>query len=86
MKRGIRVKEGEDFSPTKIEEVIALLEADKPVTKKVACERLGMAYNTARLNTIIETHKEQKAYNEKRRKELRNKPLSNEDISYMISY
>ena len=85
MKRGIRQQEGEDFSPTKIEEVIALLEADKPVTKKVACAKLGMAYNTTRLNKIIEEYKEQKAYDEKRRKEVRKTPLSKEDISYIIS-
>jgi len=85
MKRGIRIKEGEDFSNSKIEEVIALLESEKPITKKAACEMLGMAYNTTRLNTIIEKHIEEKDYHEKRRKELRKQPLSTEDLSYIIS-
>ena len=85
MKRGVRQKEGEDFSPSKIEEVINMLEADKPTTKKVACAKLGMAYNVVRLSKIIDEYKENKAYHEKRRKELRNQPLSTEDISYIIS-
>lgn len=85
MKRGIRQQDGEDFSSTKIEEVISLLESEKPVTKKVACEMLGMAYNTARLTKIIDEYKEQQAYNEKRRKELRKQPLTKEDIAYIVS-
>jgi hypothetical protein len=85
MKRGVRQQEGEDFSPTKIEEIIQLLEAEKPATKKDACARLGMAYNTARLNKIIEEYKENKAYHEKRRKELRSQPLSTEDKAFIVS-
>jgi hypothetical protein len=85
MKRGIRQKEGEDFSPTKIEEIIQSLEAEKPITKKAACAMLGMAYNVTRLAKIIDEYKENKAYHEKRRKELRKQPLSKEDIAYIIS-
>ena len=85
MKRGIRQKEGEDFSHIKIEEIINLLESDTPITKKVACAKLGMVYNVARLGKIIDEYKEVKAYHKKRQKELRNKPLSNEDLSYIVS-
>jgi hypothetical protein len=85
MKRGIRVKDGEDFSPTKIEEIIQLLGSEKPITKKAACEMLGMAYNTARLNKIIEEYEEKKTYREKRRKELRSQPLTKEDRAFMVS-
>jgi len=82
---GIRRKEGEDFSPTKIEEVIQMLESDKPATKKDACAVLGMAYNVSRLNKIIDEHNETKAYHKKRQKELRKQPLTKEDISYIVS-
>jgi hypothetical protein len=85
MKRGIRVKEGEDLSESKIKEVISQLEKDNPITKKEACEMLNISYNTTRLNKIIEEYKENLEYHEKRKKELRNKPLSTEDISYIIS-
>ena len=85
MKRGVRQKEGEDFSPTKIEEIILLLEADKPITKKDACARIGMAYNTARLNKIIDKHKDDKAYHERRRKELRKQPLTKEEYADIVS-
>jgi hypothetical protein len=83
MKRGIRKREGEDFS--NIEKVIELLNQDKPITKKAACELLNISYNTTRLQKIIDEHIEQKEYNARRRKELRNKPLSKEDISEIIS-
>jgi len=82
---GIRRKEGEDFSPTKIEEVIQMLESDKPATKKDACAFLGMAYNVSRLNKIIDEHNETKAYHKKRQKELRKQPLSEGDIAYIVS-
>ena len=81
----IRKKSGEDFSPTKIEEVIQLLEADKPITKKVACDMLLMAYNTTRLKKIIDEYNETKTYQIKRKKELRNQPLSVEDKAFIVS-
>lgn len=85
MKRGIRVKDGEDLSPSKIEEVIKLLNQEKPITKKDACAILNISYNTTRLNKIIDEYLETKAYHEQRRKELRNAPLTKEDISFIIS-
>lgn len=85
MKRGVRQKDGEDFSPTKIEEIILLLEADKPITKKDACARVGMSYNVARLKKIIDEYKEDKAYHEKRKKELRTQPLTKEDNAFIVS-
>lgn len=85
MKRGVRVKEGEDLSEAKLKEVIAKLEADKPITKKEACEMLNITYNTTRLNRIIEEYKENIAYHEKRKKELRKTPLTKEDVAFIIS-
>lgn len=83
MKRGIRKREGEDFS--NIERVIELLNQDKPITKKAACEMLNITYNTTRLQKIIDEHIEQKEYEARRRKELRNTPLSKQDISEIVS-
>lgn len=68
--------------------VISLLEpADpqaKPISKKDACAILGMAYNTTRLGTIINTFKEKQARDAKRRAEKRGKPASQDEIVYAI--
>ena len=68
MPRGIRVKEGEDFSKATIKRVIDLLEAETPITKKAACEMLNMSYNTTRLAKIIEGYKEKEEFIKKRNK------------------
>lgn len=85
MKRGVRKQEGEDFSSIKIEEVIKLLNQDKPITKKEACEILNIAYNTTRLKKIIDEYVERREYETRRRKELRSTPLSKGDISFIVS-
>ena len=50
----IKKKEGENLTETNIEKVIGLLEQEKPITKKQACEILNISYNTTRLTKIIE--------------------------------
>ena len=49
------------MTPANISKVIRLLEPTeegvKPITKKDACQYLGMSYNTTRLGTIIEDFK-----------------------------
>lgn len=81
--------EAELMTDANISKVIRLLEpteeGQKPITKKDACQILGMAYNTTRLATILEDFKQKQARNAKRRAELRGKPASPEDIVYIIS-
>ena len=81
--------EEELMTDANIAKVIRLLEPSeegvKPITKKDACQILGMAYNTTRLGSIIENYKNKQALNAKRRAELRGKPASKEDIIYIIS-
>lgn len=81
--------EEELMTDANISRVIRLLdpqeEGVKPITKKDACQILGMAYNTTRLGTIIEAFKEKQARSAKRRAELRGKPATREDIVYIIS-
>lgn len=68
--------------------VISLLEpADpqaKPISKKDACAILGMAYNTTRLGTIINTFKEKKERDAKKRAEKRGKPATKDETVYAI--
>ena len=72
-----------------IAKVIRLLdpqeEGVKPITKKDACQILGMSYNTVRLSNVIEEYKERKAKDAKRRAELRGKPATKDEICYVIS-
>lgn len=83
-KRGIKVKVGEDLSPTNVERVIEALSADKPITKKAACEMLRITYNTTRLNRIIEEYQERIAFVKKRKAQMRNKPLDTSDKQYVV--
>ena len=81
--------EEELMTDANISRVIRLLEPQeegvKPITKKDACQMLGMAYNTTRLGTIIENFKANQARSAKRRAELRGKPATKEDVVYIIS-
>jgi hypothetical protein len=81
--------ETELMTPANISRVIRLLEpteeGQKPITKKDACQILGMAYNTTRLGTIIEDFKRAQARDAQRRAELRGKPATREDVVYIIS-
>lgn len=81
--------ETELMTPANISRVIRLLEPTeegvKPITKKDACQILGMAYNTTRLGTIIEDFKKAQARDAERRAALRGKPATQEDVVYIIS-
>ena len=74
----------EKLTPSNIERVISLLEAEKPITKKDACAILCIAYNTTRLQQIIDKHKEKLARDASKRKEKRGKPVTNEEVQYII--
>lgn len=81
--------EAELMTDANISKVIRLLEpteeGQKPITKKDACQMLGMAYNTTRLATLLQEFKDKQARSAKRRAELRGKPASPEDVAYIIS-
>ena len=84
MARRVKKKESEKLTESNIDFVISLLESEKPITKKEACEILHISYNTTRLNNIISQHKEDKEYREKRKKEKRGKPADTSEIGYII--
>jgi hypothetical protein len=68
-----------------LDKVIELLEGSSPITKKAACDILGIAYNTTRLTKLIEEHKETKARNAKMRAEKRGTPASKSELQYIVS-
>ena len=45
-----------EYNRDAMPDVIAKLEAEKPITKKAACELLGIAYNTTRLDNLIQEY------------------------------
>lgn len=80
----IRKNDDEKLTPTNIEKVISLLEGENPITKKDACAILNIKYNTTRLGTIIEQYKEKKARDSARRAEKRGKPVTDDEVKYII--
>jgi hypothetical protein len=72
-----------------ISRVIRLLEpaeeGKKPITKKDACQMLGMSYNTTRLGTLIEEYKQKQVRTAQRKSQLRGKPATQEEKVYIIS-
>jgi hypothetical protein len=80
--------EEELMTPANISKVIRLLEPEdgvKPITKKDACQILGMAYNTTRLGTIIDEFKKKQSRDAERRAEKRGKPVTDDERVYIIS-
>ena len=68
----VKKKDYENLSATNIQKVIMLLEQEKPITKKEACQILNISYNTARLNKILDEFDEReralKAFNKRKKK------------------
>lgn len=78
-------KAEENLSEANMDKVIKLLEAEKPITKKLACELLCIAYNTKRLGELIEKHKRMVENREAKRAEKRGTAATDEEVSYTIS-
>lgn len=82
--RGIKKKEHENLTDVSIKRVIELLEAEKPISKKDACEILNISYNTTRLAKIIDEFKEEQAEAARRRAANRGKAATNFEIQAII--
>ena len=80
--------EEEKMTDSNIARVISLLEpteeGTKPITKKLACELLGMSYNTTRLTSVLTEFKERKAKERERRAAKRGKPAQPDEVQYVI--
>jgi hypothetical protein len=77
-------KENELLTPANLDRVIAGFEATPKMTKKDACAILGIAYNTTRLDSLIEKYQEKNARDAARRAALRGKPATSDEITYVI--
>jgi hypothetical protein len=81
----VKAKEGENLTEAHIKRVIELLEAEKPISKKDACEILSISYNTTRLARIIEQYKQDQEEQQRRRAANRGKAATPYEIQSIIS-
>ena len=83
----LRKKREEKLSESNINKVIELLAAEKPITKKEACEILHISYNTTRLNKIIADHNETLEFRVKRKAQNKGKGVTEaEKVSIVKHY
>jgi len=82
--RSIKKKDYERLDDATIARVVQLLEQDKPVTKKVACEILNISYNTGRLDRIIQEYKDKLEFTKKRFAANKGQPFSELDIKELV--
>ena len=75
-----RVREGERLEKPNMQKVIDLLEGEKPITKKAACEILNISYNTTRLNKLLQDFKDDEENRKQRRAKLRGKPITDDEL------
>lgn len=79
-----RTRDDEQVTDSNLEKVIALLGAEKPITKKLACEILHISYNTTRLDKLIEDYKRKKQVEAEHRAKKKYKPASPQEIEAVI--
>lgn len=72
-----------EIPEAKIRQVIWMLKVGK--TKKECCALLGIAYNTKRLDTIIEEFKAGLEKQEQLKKEARSKPVDSSTKNYIVA-
>ena len=81
-------REIDKMTPQNIERVIELLdpkvEGQKPISKKDACQILGMSYNTTRLGQILDDYKQKKQRERELRDQKRGKPADQQEIQYIV--
>lgn len=81
----IKTKKHENLTETNIQHVYELLNQDNPITKKEACSILNIAYNTTRLNKIIQDHLETVEYRERRKAQNKGKGATEAEIKEVVN-
>jgi len=84
-KRGVKKKEHERLDDKTLGLVVSLLEQEKPITKKEACERLNIRYDTRRLGNIIQEYKDKIEFAKRRRAANRGQPFTDLEIQEMVA-
>jgi hypothetical protein len=78
--RRVKKKDYENLSDSNIEKVIFQLKAKQPISKKEACSMLNIAYNTTRLQKIIDDYEDKKEYKALRKKQNRGRGATDAEI------
>tara|TARA_Y100000758_G_scaffold293032_1_gene248774 strand:+ start:138 stop:863 length:726 start_codon:yes stop_codon:yes gene_type:complete len=84
MRRSVKKKDYEKLSDTNIQETLELLESGTPFTKKEACLKLNISYNTSRLKNILADYQDKIDFREKRKSQNRGKPAAPYEITETI--
>jgi hypothetical protein len=82
--RRVKKKDPEFLSDNNIRKVISLLGGSPAITKKQACEILNISYNTARLNKIIESFREDQELIKRMKAKKRGKPACKDEIKFIV--
>jgi len=83
--RRLKKKDHENLSDTNIRKVIDLLNGQAPISKKEACSILNIAYNTTRLQRIIDDFEETQAYRNKRKLQNKGKAATKEEVADTVT-
>lgn len=83
--RGIKKQEHERLDDATIARVVCLLEDEKPITKKAACEILNIRYNPKRLNNIIQEYKDKIEFRKKRYAANKGKPFTDLELKELVA-
>ena len=75
----------EEISTAALDDVTKALEGDKPPTKKWACEKLGIKYNTKRLQKLIQDRKDQIVRERRIKRKLRGTAATFEESRLILS-
>lgn len=78
--RRVKKKDHENLSEANIQKVIDLLNDKTPISKKEACSILNIAYNTTRLQRIIDDFQDKVSYRTLRKKQNRGRRATSEEI------
>lgn len=82
-----RASTSDRLTDANLEKVSKLLTGEKPITKKAACEILGITYNTTRLDELIKKYKDKLAYRESMyAKKKGTQPEMGEIVDIVTSY
>lgn len=70
-----------EFNRDAMPEVIASLQSEKPMTKKAACEKLGIAYNTTRLDNLMQEYLDDLDRTKLRKQQTRKQAITDADVA-----
>lgn len=79
-----RNRDHEKLDDPNLASVLAALGEDKPITKKEACARLNITYNTTRLGKILDQYQARIEADARIRKSLRGTPLSQGEKRFIL--